>query len=150
MWPYACFPARSSPSTRGFACTAPPDPHLVALVKYLARGAAERDYAERRRPRPSADPVHCPRGEWFSAGQCFNGIAVTMAEKQDAATIDKLKTEVDSKKRAELAREVSKIHMEEVGHIPLHYQVIPWAMRSNVSVVHRADNRLLAKWVTIK
>ncbi len=64
--------------------------------------------------------------------------------------IDKMKTEVDPKKRAELAREASKIHMEEVGHIPLHYQVIPWAMRSNVSVVHRADNRLLAKWVTIK
>jgi len=36
---------------------AAPDPHLVALVKYLARGAAERDYAERCKPRPSADPV---------------------------------------------------------------------------------------------
>jgi hypothetical protein len=33
------------------------DPLLVALVKYLARGAAERDYAESRKPRPSADPV---------------------------------------------------------------------------------------------
>ena len=37
--------------------TAASDPHLVALVKYLARGAAERDYAERRKPRQSADPV---------------------------------------------------------------------------------------------
>ncbi len=37
--------------------TAATDPHLVALVKYLARGAAERDYAERRKPRQSADPV---------------------------------------------------------------------------------------------
>ena len=37
--------------------TAAPDPRLVALVKYLARGAAERDYAERCKPRPSADPV---------------------------------------------------------------------------------------------
>jgi hypothetical protein len=36
---------------------AAPDLHLVALVKYLARGAAERDYAERRKPRPSTDPV---------------------------------------------------------------------------------------------
>ena len=64
--------------------------------------------------------------------------------------IDKLKTEVDPKKRSELAREASKIHMEEVGHIPLHYQVIPWAMRSNVSVAHRADNSLLAKFVKIQ
>jgi len=40
--------------------------------------------------------------------------------------------------------------MGDVGHIPLHHQVIPWAMRANVTVVHRADNRLTVKWVTIK
>jgi hypothetical protein len=27
--------------------------------------------------------------------------------------------------------------------------VIPWAMRSNLKVVHRADNRLTVKWVQI-
>jgi peptide/nickel transport system substrate-binding protein len=64
--------------------------------------------------------------------------------------IDKLKTEVDTKKRAELAREVTRIHMEDVGHLPLHFQVIPWAMRTNVSVVHRADNRLTVKWVKVQ
>ena len=68
--------------------------------------------------------------------------------KVDAA-VDKLKTEVDRKKRAELAREITKVHMDDVGHIPLHFQVIPWAMRSNVKVVHRADNRLTVKWVQI-
>jgi peptide/nickel transport system substrate-binding protein len=69
--------------------------------------------------------------------------------KVDAA-IDRLKGEVDTKKRAEIAREVTQIHMADVGHIPLHHQVIPWAMRSNVSVVHRADNRLTVKWVKIQ
>jgi len=68
--------------------------------------------------------------------------------KVDAA-VDKLKTEVDPKKRAELAREITQVHMADVGHIPLHFQVIPWAMRSNVAVVHRADNRLTVKWVKI-
>jgi peptide/nickel transport system substrate-binding protein len=68
--------------------------------------------------------------------------------KVDAA-IDRLKTEVDPKKRAEIAREVTQLHMADIGHIPLHHQVIPWAMRSNVSVVHRADNRLTVKWVKI-
>jgi len=63
--------------------------------------------------------------------------------------IDKLKTEVDPAKRAALAFTASKIHQEEVGHIPLHDQVIPWAMRSNVSVVHRADNKLTIRWVKI-
>ncbi|MBL0142988.1 MAG: ABC transporter substrate-binding protein [Betaproteobacteria bacterium] len=68
--------------------------------------------------------------------------------KVDAA-VDKLKTEVDPDKRAALAREILRVHMADVGHIPLHHQVIPWAMRSNVSVVHRADNRLMVKWVRI-
>jgi peptide/nickel transport system substrate-binding protein len=64
--------------------------------------------------------------------------------------IDKLKTELDAKKRAALAREASLIHMQDVGHIPLHFQVIPWAMRSNVSVVHLASNDLFVKWVKIQ
>jgi peptide/nickel transport system substrate-binding protein len=64
--------------------------------------------------------------------------------------IDKLKTEVDPKKRAALALEASRIHQAEFGHLPLHFQVIPWAMRSNVSVVHRADNKLTVKWVKIQ
>ncbi len=65
------------------------------------------------------------------------------------ALIDALKTEIDPKKRAAIAREVTQLHQADVGHIPLHHQVIPWAMRSNVSVVHRADNRLTVKWVKI-
>jgi peptide/nickel transport system substrate-binding protein len=64
--------------------------------------------------------------------------------------IDKLKTEVDPKQRTRLAVEASRIHQADVGHIPLHFQVIPWAMRSNVSAVHRADNKLMVKWVTVK
>jgi peptide/nickel transport system substrate-binding protein len=64
--------------------------------------------------------------------------------------IDKLKTEVDPAKRAELTRVALVQHMADVGHIPLHHQVIPWAMRANVSVVHRADNRLTVKWVKIQ
>jgi peptide/nickel transport system substrate-binding protein len=69
--------------------------------------------------------------------------------KVDAA-VDKLKTETDPARRKALAREALSIHQADVGHIPLHHQVIPWAMRSNVNAVHRADNRLTAKWVTVR
>jgi peptide/nickel transport system substrate-binding protein len=68
--------------------------------------------------------------------------------KVDAA-VDKLKTEVDPAGRSALAREALLVHMQDVGHLPLHFQVIPWAMRSTVSVVHRADNRLTLKWVQV-
>jgi peptide/nickel transport system substrate-binding protein len=66
------------------------------------------------------------------------------------ALVDKLKTEVDTAKRGAIAKEILTIHAKDVGHIPLHHQVIPWAMRSNVTVVHRADNRLTTKWVKIQ
>jgi peptide/nickel transport system substrate-binding protein len=65
------------------------------------------------------------------------------------AIVDKLKTEVDFKKRAELTQEALMLDQADVGHIALHHQVIPWAMRKNVTVVHRADNRMHAKWAII-
>ena len=65
------------------------------------------------------------------------------------AIIEKLKTETDFSKRAELTREALLLDQADVGHIPLHHQVIPWAMRSNITVVHRADNRMHAKWAII-
>jgi len=39
---------------------------------------------------------------------------------------------------------------DQVFMIPLHLQVIPWASRSNATVIHRADNWLQATWVNIK
>ena len=38
----------------------------------------------------------------------------------------------------------------EINHLPLHRQVIPWAARSNVTAVHRADNNVIPYWVTIQ
>ena len=43
-----------------------------------------------------------------------------------------------------------KEHNEQVHHIPLHRQVIPWGARQNVEVVHRADNWLEWRWITVK
>lgn len=37
----------------------------------------------------------------------------------------------------------------ETNHIPPHRQLIPWATRSNVAAVRRADNTVIANWVTI-
>lgn len=57
--------------------------------------------------------------------------------------------EVDPAKREKLIKAAMLEHNEQVHHIPLHRQVIPWAMRSNVSVVHRADNWLEWRWVQV-
>ena len=58
--------------------------------------------------------------------------------------------EADPEKRKTLIRQVFKRQQEQVHYIPLHRQSIAWAARSNVSVVHRADNWLEWSWVTVK
>ncbi|MEO8058937.1 MAG: ABC transporter substrate-binding protein [Burkholderiales bacterium] len=58
--------------------------------------------------------------------------------------------EADPKKRKELITAALKQHNAQVHHLPLHRQVIPWAARQNVEVVHRADNWLEWRWITIK
>ena len=58
--------------------------------------------------------------------------------------------EADPKKREALIKTALLAHNDEVNHLPLHRQVIPWAARSNVTVVHRADNYLSYDWITVK
>jgi peptide/nickel transport system substrate-binding protein len=62
--------------------------------------------------------------------------------------IDRIDIEADPARRREMAAEAFALHDAEVMHIPLHRQVIPWAMRANLSVVHRPDNRLELAWTT--
>ena len=57
--------------------------------------------------------------------------------------------EPDPVKREALIKAAIKEHNDQVHHIPLHRQFIPWATRSNVDVVHRADNWLEWAWVKI-
>ncbi|MDO5680890.1 MAG: ABC transporter substrate-binding protein [Pelistega sp.] len=63
--------------------------------------------------------------------------------------IDTVKTETDDAKRTAAIHQVLKTHAQEFGHLPIHDQVIPWAMAKNVDVIHRADNRLTIDWVVI-
>jgi len=63
--------------------------------------------------------------------------------------VDAMKTEIDQKKRNQLIADALMVHNRNVMHIPLHNQVIPWAMRKNVTVPHRADNRLEARWARV-
>ena len=44
--------------------------------------------------------------------------------------------------RARMLTEALQLSNDTVSHIPLHDQVIPWAMKKNVELVHRADNRV--------
>jgi peptide/nickel transport system substrate-binding protein len=59
-------------------------------------------------------------------------------------------SEADPKKREELIKAALREYTSQVHVLPLHRQVIPWAARSHVDVVHRADNWLEVAWITVK
>jgi peptide/nickel transport system substrate-binding protein len=65
------------------------------------------------------------------------------------ALIERIKKEVDQKARNDLIEKALLLSHEEVSHIPLHNQVIPWAMKRNVTMSHRADNRIDMRFVTV-
>ena len=62
--------------------------------------------------------------------------------------VERARKETDLKLRTELLTKALKLQNDDVAHIPLHNQIIPWAMKKNIDVVHRADNRL--DWRLIK
>ena len=57
--------------------------------------------------------------------------------------------EPDAKKREQLIRAALGEWQAQIHTIPLHRQVIPWAVRSNINLVHRADNFVVMQWVTV-
>ncbi len=62
----------------------------------------------------------------------------------------KIKTNINPVERLNQIHEALLAHNAEVNDLPLHRQVIPWATRSNVTAVHRADNNVVPYWVTIQ
>ena len=61
----------------------------------------------------------------------------------------KVKVDMNPEARLVEIRAALAAHADAINHLPLHRQVIPWAARSNVKAVHRADNQVMPYWVTI-
>ena len=63
--------------------------------------------------------------------------------------IDAAGSEMDAAKRQAMIDRAMAIVHDEVLVIPLHRQVIPWASRVGIGVVHRPNNQLVLTWVTV-
>ncbi|MFZ4760268.1 MAG: ABC transporter substrate-binding protein, partial [Burkholderiaceae bacterium] len=63
--------------------------------------------------------------------------------------IDASKTETDLAKRDALLREGLKMTVDNAYYIPIHHQVRPWAMKKNVTTVHRSDDRPEARFTSV-
>ena len=88
--------------------------------------------------------LHSPgekgRGDW-NWGSYVN--------KKLDALIDAQRVESDSAKRKKLIAEALAEHNAQIHHVPLHRQVIPWAMRENIRAIHRADNWIETQWIQV-
>ena len=65
------------------------------------------------------------------------------------ALVERIKKEVDQTTRNALIEQALLLSHQDVSHIPLHNQIIPWAMKSNIDLVHRADNRIDMRLVKV-
>jgi peptide/nickel transport system substrate-binding protein len=65
------------------------------------------------------------------------------------ALVQRMKTDTGEARQAAIA-EALKLYREDLPHIPLHHQMIPWAMRSNIQIPHMANNQPYFRWVVVQ
>ena len=63
--------------------------------------------------------------------------------------VDRIRVETDAAARTRLMTQALRMARDTVAYIPLHDQVIPWATRKSVEMVHRADNRVDMRHVKV-
>ena len=61
------------------------------------------------------------------------------------ALVQRMKTESGAGRMAAI-REALHLYREDVPHIPLHHQMIPWAMRTSLAIPHMANNQPYFRW----
>ena len=64
--------------------------------------------------------------------------------------IDGMKTEMDVKKRDAMIREALITVRDQAYYVPLHHQLRPWAMKKNVTTLHRANDAPETRFATVK
>ena len=65
------------------------------------------------------------------------------------AMIDASKTEMDAKKRDVLLQDALVSIRDNYYYVPLHHQLRPWAMKKNVSTVHRSNDAPESRYARI-
>jgi peptide/nickel transport system substrate-binding protein len=85
------------------------------------------------------DPTH-RRGQ-FNVGGYSNRMVDEL--------IDRIQVELDASTRLSLISEVMRIHQEEVGHIPLHQQMLIWAAKDGMKIVQHPDAGFPIRYVVM-
>lgn len=64
--------------------------------------------------------------------------------------IKAIQSETDQKKRDQMIHDAFKIHVDDIGHLPLHQQALAWGVSKKVTLTQRADNYMPFAWISIK
>jgi peptide/nickel transport system substrate-binding protein len=64
-------------------------------------------------------------------------------------TIDAIKIATDPKARDALLREALVATRDQHYYVPIHHQLRPWAMKKNVTTVHKADDRPESRYARV-
>jgi peptide/nickel transport system substrate-binding protein len=89
--------------------------------------------------------VHCPDGKGagiFNLGSYCN-------EAVDQLIV-KVQSETNKAKRDAMIKEAFKLHASDVGHIPLHQQLLAWGVSNKVELTQFADNFMPFRHITVK
>jgi peptide/nickel transport system substrate-binding protein len=99
---------------------------------------------------PTFDTLYSAQSLLRSVGTGGDGNYNVGRYKNDRmdVVVDRIKSETDLQVRNRFLTEALQLSNDTVSHIPLHNQIIPWAMKKSVDVVHRADNRI--DWRLVK
>ena len=62
----------------------------------------------------------------------------------------KIQSETDKPKRDAMIKEAFALHVDDVGHLPLHQQALAWGVSKKVELTQMADNYMPFKWMSIK
>ena len=63
--------------------------------------------------------------------------------------IGRITTEFDPEIRDQMVQTVWSLVTEDVAYLPLHHQMLAWAMRDRVSVPVTANNNFQAQWARL-
>ncbi|MCW5256568.1 ABC transporter substrate-binding protein [Verminephrobacter aporrectodeae] len=88
--------------------------------------------------------MHCPD----EAGSGQYNLGAYCNPKLDELTL-RIQSENDKTRRNALIREAFELHAADIGHLPLHQQVLAWGVKRNVQLVQMADNTMQFKWMRI-
>ena len=80
------------------------------------------------------------QGQW-NFGAYSNAALDVLTERIQSETVES--------NRNAMIKQALEIHNKEVGHIPLHQQMLTWGMKSSITAYQRADGFMLFKWMNV-